>query len=402
MNSDISKNKKPLYRILQVFGSLGTGGAETWLISVLKELNSLQNDLPYKVEIHIFLTNGVKSDFDDYASELGAYLHYSTYSRSNIINFIREWRYVLKTYNFDVIHNHQENTSGWHFLFGINYLPNICITHLHNPILHHKIYCSSFLRKLTLYFGKLFISIFSTHILSTSNQLIEEQGYNNFIFSKQTRKELYCGFDTSIFKGDRVSIHNDLCNEFNWPENSLIILFVGRLDSNLNNHLNQKNPFFALDIAKLCADSNKFIRFLMVGDGEKIKSLLSDKVMSWGLIDKFNIIGRRSDVARLMLGSDILLFPSISEGLGMVVVEAQAAGLQSIISDVVPKECVVVDELVNFYSLNESALSWSKKLLSLVESNSFDNTISNIKVENSSFSIKKSVNNLLKIYAVII
>ena len=54
---------------------------------------------------------------------------------------------------------------------------------------------------------------------------------------------------------------------------------------------------------------------------------METRISEWGLSDMLRFIGVRSDIPRLMRAADVLLFPSVDEGLGMVAVEAQAAGL---------------------------------------------------------------------------
>jgi glycosyltransferase involved in cell wall biosynthesis len=63
-----------------------------------------------------------------------------------------------------------------------------------------------------------------------------------------------------------------------------------------------------------------------------------------------------------MLAADALLFPSRSEGMGMVAVEAQAAGLPVLASDQVPDEVVVLEELVAFMGLDRPFTDWAAKL----------------------------------------
>lgn len=389
---------KPECRVLQVFGNLGTGGAETWLMAILRYLKEIESELPVRISMHIFITNGVRSDFDDEAKSLGATLHYSKFSRKNLLGFVRDWRRVLRQYDFHVVHDQQENTAGLHFLMGFGYLPSIRIAHLHNPLIHLQSYSSSSLRRATLWLGKFWISKLGTHILSTSRQLICEQGYFDSKFNKLDRKAVYCGFDTSRFLGDHDSQFRSLCDEFNWPENTRIVLFVGRLHSTEDDHLNQKNPAFALDVARLCADKNPNVRMLMVGGGESVRKRLEERVKSWGLADRILLVGQRTDVPRFMLGSHLFLLSSIAEGLGMVVVEAQAAGLPSIVSDVTPRECTVVDEMVEFLTLNVGAEAWAAKILDMIAMERPNSIVANYAIRNSGFSIENSVKSLLECY----
>src|SRR6185503_2610455 len=76
---------KPELRVLQVFASLGVGGAETWLLSLLKYFRDAQDDLPVKVKFDILLTGGSQAVFDDEAIALGARLFYVPFTRRNTI-----------------------------------------------------------------------------------------------------------------------------------------------------------------------------------------------------------------------------------------------------------------------------------------------------------------------------
>ena len=59
--------KKSEYRVLQVFSTLGVGGAETWLMALLRYFNRIKDELPYRIQFDICLTSGNKGVFDDEA-----------------------------------------------------------------------------------------------------------------------------------------------------------------------------------------------------------------------------------------------------------------------------------------------------------------------------------------------
>lgn len=58
---------------------------------------------------------------------------------------------------------------------------------------------------------------------------------------------------------------------------------------------------------------------------------------------------------------DCFVFPSIIEGLGMAIIEAQASGLLCLSSDSVPKETNVSNS-IRYMSLKLSADEWAKEL----------------------------------------
>ena len=115
--------------------------------------------------------------------------------------------------------------------------------------------------------------------------------------------------------------------------------------------------------------------------------------------ESIRLIGARSDIAQLMSDSDLFLFPSVAEGLGMVAVEAQAAGLRVLASDAVPRECEVIPGMVVFKPLNAGTAAWGEEVLKLMEFPSPDVAVCNNAVRNSPFAIENSTAALLKIYS---
>jgi len=390
---------KPALRVLHVLSNLGVGGAEVWLLALLRYFKEQAGALPFVLKTDLFLTHGVSDTLDHEAKSLGAGLYYSRFGRLSLRRFFRDWRRRLRRGRYHVIHDHQEFCAGIHLLMGAAALPPIRIAHLHNPLTHLRRYSSGPLRTLTVASGNWFISRFGTHVLSTSRQLLMEHGFMDRRYARLHREALYCGFDTSRFAGFHSESFESLCQEFGFPGNIRVMLFAARLDSNADERLNQKNPVFALEVAKHCVEKDLRIRFLMAGGGDAARRKLESRVQEWGLSDRIRLIGSRTDVPRLMLGSHLFLLPSLAEGLGMVVVEAQAAGLPSLVSDVTPRECAVVAPLVSFLGLAEGPVVWAEKALEMINKDRFDSVDSNAAIRNSGFSIENSATRLLEIYS---
>ena len=389
-------------RILQVFSVLSMGGAETWLMSLLQYFSEHSEQLPGSVKFDILITGGTKAIFDDEARDLGARLFYVPFTRRNMAHFVRKFRRILADGNYDAIHDHQDYIAGLHFFLGAGLLPPIRVAHVHNPLYHRTEYANDRRRRAANSAGKWLLGRFATHIMGTSRQIVTEYELDDFRSRGVSLGAAHCGFDVSKYQGDYKTAHADLCREFEWDESVKIVLFVGRLEADEIFHLGKamthKNPAFALDVARECMANDERVRLVMVGAGETKREEFEAKINEWGLTQKVCLAGVRRDVNKLMSGSDLLLFPSLAEGLGMVVVEAQAAGLRVLASDTTPLEAVVNSELVAFASLGASAEEWADTALRFMALPRIEARVCNELVRHSPFSIESSAGQLLKIY----
>ena len=100
---------------------------------------------------------------------------------------------------------------------------------------------------------------------------------------------------------------------------------------------------------------------LLIGVGEKEEEVRK-QVNDLRISDKVRFLGNRSDVNELYQVMDAFVLPSFFEGIPVVGVEAQYAGLPCFFSDKVPKE-VSVAQNCKFIGLNESAKTWSEIIL---------------------------------------
>jgi glycosyltransferase involved in cell wall biosynthesis len=393
---------KPELRVLQVFSVLSVGGAETWLMSLLKYFREAEGSLPVRVKCDILLTGGEPSVFDEEAKALGARLFYVPFTRSNTAGFIREFRRILAAGNYDVIHDHQDYIAGLHFAMGLGRLPRIRIAHVHNPLYQRARYAKGLVRRVVRLAGHHSLGHLATHVMGTSRQIVSEYGFDGFNSRGVALGAAYCGFDVASYEGNREQVYADLCRELGWDPSAKLILFVGRLEADdvlhLGRVMSHKNPTFALEVAKECISRDSDVRMVMAGAGNKKRRELESQIREWGLEERIRLVGVRTDVPRLMLGSDLLLFPSLAEGLGMVVVEAQAAGLRVLASDTTPRECVVVPGLVRFVPLHLPPRAWADEALRLIKLGQAGSTECVEAVKESAFSIENSAAKLLEIY----
>ncbi|MBR4356981.1 MAG: glycosyltransferase [Butyrivibrio sp.] len=112
---------------------------------------------------------------------------------------------------------------------------------------------------------------------------------------------------------------------------------------------------------KYCMLHGMRIKLLMLGTGPLMDNVknLADRL---GIYDKCIFAGNKSNAADYYQAMDYFCFPSRYEGLPGSVVEAQAAGLQCLVSDSVTPE-VNATKLVTMMSINLDAGEWAKKIL---------------------------------------
>jgi glycosyltransferase involved in cell wall biosynthesis len=389
---------KPELRVLQVFNCLAMGGAETWLMALLKYFQQ-ENDLPVRVTTDILLTSGVKAMFDSEAEALGSQLFYGHFTRKHPVRFTNQFRRILVEGHYDAIHDHQDYAAGFRFMMGLGHLPPVRVAHVHNTSFSLDNYKSSPTRWLTFQAAQRSLSHMATHVTSTSREMLTEFGFDSPVFKRIRPRVVHCGFDVSRFRGDNAVLHRQVTAEFGWRDDAKVIVFVGRLDEPVGNGLHRKNPDFALEVARACIAHDSRVRMIMAGSGAEMKAKLEAKVREWNLEDKIRLTGIYPDVTRLMLGSDLFLFPSLAEGLGMVVVEAQAAGLRVLTSEGVPRESLVIDGNVEFRPLEAGVDFWASESLRLLNMPIPDPAACNLAVRNSPFSIENSARALVNIYS---
>lgn len=382
-------------RVLQVLSGLGMGGAETWLMELLRlwsRTGSVQSDF--------LLTGGKQELFDQEARGLGAQLHYLPYGRSSLIAFIAAYRKILAEGRYDAIHDHSDYSAGWRFAFGIGVNPAVRIAHIHNPWLHIQAnYSITRSRQLAAGCGKALVQSLATHVCGTSSEILSTYGFNAGSHSALRVNVLHCGFNVGRFNRPREGDRSRILVEFDWPSATKLVLIAGRLDRALKllDPQNHKNTWLALQIVRTALARDTAIRCIFAGDGPSRGDFIQ-AVQEWGVSDQIRLPGIRRDVPALMRAADVLLFPSAQEGLGMVAVEAQAAGLPVLTSTAVPREACVLPELYTARPLDDSFAAWADQLVGLASQQRISPARCRSALEASPYSISTSAQQLEAIY----
>lgn len=122
----------------------------------------------------------------------------------------------------------------------------------------------------------------------------------------------------------------------------------------------QKNPYYIVDIFEKIQEIKKNSILIWAGSGDledDIKQYIESKKLS----SKVLLLGDSSDVSSLYAAMDVFVLPSRYEGLGIVYIEAQASGLKTFASDVVPKDTEITDR-ISYLQLNDPPECWAKKI----------------------------------------
>lgn len=256
--------------------------------------------------------------------------------------------------DYDIIHI---NTSNVFVNFLVTYLEHKkvqCISHSHNT--ESKIRYSSMpktiLKKIIYYPCRKYI-IKKNKRLFACSIAAGKYLYGDCVISNEKFKVIPNAIHLSQFKFDSL-LRNEYRNNYKCSSSTKVYGFIGRLS-------NQKNPIFLLKVFREILNQQKDAVLWIIGDGE-LKDKVIETIQKLDLQSSVLLFGLRSDVNRLTQAIDFLLFPSLFEGLSMVTIEAQAAGIQIYASDSISSEHKLTD-LVHFLSLNQSAKDWANYIL---------------------------------------
>ena len=282
---------------------------------------------------------------DNYSLEiqrLGGIVYNAPSYKKNLFKYINFVRDVIVNGTYDIIHCHQ-------FLLSVISLSIARKNGVKTRIIHsHNNFISSKWKKLLVYLFRKFWPLFATDFFACS------EGAANFLFGKKCKYKIFNNAiepERFIFNNTvRSSVRNDLC----LPENAFVIGYVSRFDK-------QKNHLFLIDVFQHIIRKNINAYLLLVGTGilqDKVKKYVTDLNISNNIL----FYGISKKVHELYSVMDVFVFPSLFEGLGIVGIEAQCAGLPVIASLNIPKE-MQITPLVCWLDLKSGAEKWAEKAL---------------------------------------
>ena len=334
-------------KILHIVGRMNRGGVETWLMNLLRTVDRQSWQMDFLVG------DPTPADYDEEIRQRGARIFHCPVG--NPFLYLFRLNQILRTNGpYDVIHSHVHHFSGITLsVASIAGIPvRVAHSHCDSKYLDSQ---AGFLRRAYLGLMKKLIDRYATVGLAVSEEAASALANDNH--RRLEWQIRHCGINLS----DYATPANRTETRRRWgiPASALVIGHVG------NFHF-AKNHSFILQVAKEIFLRQPDSRLVLVGDGA-LRGTIQEMATAGGFADMVIFTGSRSDVPQLLNMMDVFLFPSLYEGLGLVVIEAQAAGLPIVIADSVPRETEVVTDLFAWMSLSQAPEDWAEKCLQMVD-----------------------------------
>lgn len=365
-------------KILHVVGGMDVGGTETMLMNLYRKVSN-------EFEFHFISYYDYKGYYDDEIISLGGkVIRLKKYSELGILRNIKSLIKVIKDDgSYEVVHAHTLFNCGIAMfaarLSGIK----IRISHAHTTLDNSE----GILKKIYIKLMRSIINIFST------NQLYCSRRAGEYLFGKRYLNDKGTYFPNLIDYPRFIKCKDKEIDYFKKQqqiEDTIVLGHIGRF-------VEAKNHKFLIKILKTMNEKNINATLLLAGNGY-MKEDIKKMAVEYKVYDKIRFLGIREDIDIVLKAMDVFIFPSIYEGLGLVMLEAQASGIPCVVSEAIQPEADLGLGLVTKLSLEENIDKWINEILEANNRRIVDkNTIIKAFKENG-YSIDESITKLKNIY----
>jgi glycosyltransferase involved in cell wall biosynthesis len=297
-------------KVLQVLGRMDRAGAELRTVEMMRELRP-------RWQFEFCALSGLPGQLDDEIRALGGKVHLVGLG----LAFPWRFRKLLRHGGFDGVQSQVHSFSGYILRLAAKEKIGVRIAHFRST---EDGKGNGLLRRAYRALMRRWIDRHATHILAVSRACMELT-WGPAWTSDERCKVLYDGIDTAPFDapGDRDGVRREL----GLPLDAKLILHVGRMDV-------PKNHGRLVSIFRQVAEVDPKAHLSLIGHGEnEIEHRVRAVVAEGGLAGRVSFLGVRRDVPRLLKAADLMLFPSLWEGLPGAVLEALAAGCPVLASE---------------------------------------------------------------------
>ena len=331
-------------RILRIVSVMNRGGIETQIMNIYRKIDRS------KIQFDFLVTRNEVGIFDKEIEKLGGIIyHIEGIRKIGLFRFIREINYFFKKHReYKIVHSHMNTWSG--LFLTIAKKNNIPVRIAQSHSAQNGIKAKGLKKIIEINFKRtmrLFIKNSATHFWAVGNDAGE------WLFGKKiARKKMKIIPNAKELEIFKYNIYNRKIKrkEFNIEDDDIVIGHVGSFT-----HV--KNHNFIIDLFSILVKKNIKYQLCLVGEGPRLNKV-KEQVSIKGIDKNVMFLGLRDDVHKLMSAFDVLLLPSIFEGMPNVIIEAQASGLPSVVSKNVTNEIDMGFGLVNFCSIENPLKDW--------------------------------------------
>jgi len=317
-------------KIVHFVSGVKSGGAEQMLINYSRYLNNECNfsqvivyqHEPDEVCLNRFLQAGNRC------------IKISDKRRHPLRNLMDSYR-ILKSEKPDIVHCHMSLLNVFPLLVAT--ICGIKVRICHSHISENNTGLKRIVKVL-----KVLNVFFATQLVACGVDA------GKFMYGNRKFKIIRNAVDLGKF-ADSENDFMKLKSSLNIPENSLVVGHIGRF-------VDQKNHVRVLKIFKAFYETHDDAYLILIGDGP-LKRQIEDETRNSGISDHVKFIGTVSDVSNYYAMMDVFILPSKYEGLPVVAVEAQAAGVPILLSDNIDSDIHIL-KTTHFLSLTDSDAKW--------------------------------------------
>lgn len=307
-------------------------------------MSYLKNFEYKKITIEVLIYEDSECDVVDEIKEMGINVHYIPHlSVNNISSFLSRIKCFFKNNKYEIVHSHCCQIDMIIMHYAHKYNDCVYIAHSHNTKLSE--YPLRAFRNWFFCFPVRFYADKWAACSMCAGKALFGKRFSNSEKSLLIHNAIEC----DKFKYD-IKIRSALRNEMNLDD----VIVLGTIGSIKP----QKNPLFLIaifnELLKQSIDNKRKYRLLVVGDGE-LRNDMEEKAKELQIYDYCIFTGVRKDIERVLQVIDVLLMPSLYEGLPVTAIEAQASGVACLLSDNITRECAINDN-VKYLPINDSGI----------------------------------------------
>lgn len=356
--------------VLHVVNIFESGGIREFIMNYFRNVDHSKFDFYFLVQRDYSIPE------DDEIIQLGGHIIFGPRMYKNELEYYKFLKnFLIKNQNIKIIHSHLNLRNLIPLAAAKKALVPMRIAHCHksenneNALQYIK-------RRILSYMIKRYASVKCACSKNAAKYLFghdeDVQIINNAI-------------DTEKFKYN-AEIRSTLRKEYNF-NNELIVGHIG-------NFSDEKNHFFIIEVFKEVMKIRDDAFLVLIGNGEHFKEIETIVTENKLLNKHVLLLGTKKDVYCFYQMFDLFIFPSLSEGFGMAILEAECAGLPIVVSEEIKSEACTLG-LCNKLSLNANPKQWAMKLLGIKrERNNYAAEI----IKRHGYDIYDNVNRLEELY----